>query len=236
MSATLIVCFYNRPFYFKPFIDSYLKQTMKVPLLIWNNNPALKNEVEKLKSTSISVIHSDTNIGGFGRFKAAQTVKTEYVIFADDDWELKPNFIKHLYSHRKLRSISGLWCWNYDKNASGRSRVTSGKAEYIGTCGLVSDRRIFDRPDLYTKILNRPKNTITSERDPSARELSMEDLWLSFYARSIGYETKSCGMLETYARNMNRDAKGNLICPIPGATSHTWHLKPLFVQWLRGLK
>ena len=233
MSATLIVCFYNRPFYFKPFIDSYLKQSMSVPLLIWNNNPKLKEEVDKLKSDKISVIHSKENIGGFGRFKAAQTIKTEYVIFADDDWELKPNFIAHLYKYRAKRTIAGLWGWNYTKNADGRNRIESGSAQYIGTCGMISDRRIFDRNELYTRILDRPKNTIPMQRDASARNLAMEDLWLSFYARSIGYKVNSCGKLERFARNMNRDASGNLIAKVPGGTNQTWELKPIFIRWMR---
>jgi len=207
-------------------LEAYARQTVRCPFLIWNNNQELVDKLEgfvkRAKSElgiDVTLYHHPENVGGFGRFYAARDmVETEFVLFTDDDWLLKPNYIEHLSSHLRSNTISGLWCWKYPTHKS-RSRVVAGPCDYIGTCGMVAPREAFDHERLYQTV---PK-----------KYWFIEDIWLCFFARyELGYKLLARGRLETYAKNMNRDDKGNLIERVPGLADKVWNLKPEFVRYL----
>ena len=218
---TLIMCSWERPWYIEPMMQSYMKQTVKPKeFIIWNNNPDLKDELEGiLKDYDVNLYHHDKNIGGFGRFYAARDIaKTEYVLFVDDDWSLFPNHIEHLNKTKGKKRISGLWCWRYINRDRARV-IKDNKCDYIGTCGMISPRKIYDSPGLY--------------KCPE-KYWFIEDIWLSFYAKyELGIDLISAGKLEKFAKNMNRDDRGNLICKLPGLSSKVWKMKPQFVKYLQ---
>ena len=93
MSISLIMCSWNRPWYLEPMLQSIQQQTMQPDeVIIWNNNKNLVEKVNKIVGNKAIIYHNDKNIGGFGRFYAARDIaKSDYVIFIDDDWKLKPN-------------------------------------------------------------------------------------------------------------------------------------------------
>ena len=224
---TLIMCSWNRPWYIYPVLEAFSKQTTRCPLLIWNNNPQLQDKIQaiverarrKLELEDITIHNSEENIGGFGRFYAAKDlVFTEYVVFFDDDWVMRPGCLEHLAKHRALKTVAGLWCWKYAA-PSERGRVVSGPCDYVGTCGMVVPRALLNHPRIYTDI---PK-----------KYWFIEDIWLCFFAKyELGYNIVSCGKLEKFARNMNRDNQGNLIEKVPGLADRVWNLKPHFVKFL----
>jgi GT2 family glycosyltransferase len=235
--VSLIMCSWNRPWYIYPSLKSFSKQTNLCDFIIWNNNPKFVKEVEeavnKFDPMPVKVIHHDNkpinethvykqdvhgNLGGFARFYAAREFGREYVIFVDDDWEMKPDFIKFLYENRREDAIVGTWGWNYNQRAE-RARVVKGSAHYIGTCGLIAPRTIFENEGLYKEV--------------PQEYWFLEDIWLCFFARcELGYKVEACGKLERIARNMNRDEKGNLVEKTPGLSNKLWNIKPKFVKYL----
>jgi hypothetical protein len=224
---TLVMCSWNRPWYIYPVLEAFSKQTVKCPFIIWNNNQQLNDKlktiVDRAEQTlgidNITIYNNAENVGGFGRFYASRDlVSTDYVMFIDDDWEMHPECIEKLASNCTAKTIRGLWCWKYS-SPSERGRIISGPCDYIGTCGMVAPRALFDQPGIYNDI---PK-----------KYWFIEDIWLCFFAKhELGYNIESCGKLEKFARNMNRDKHGNLIEKVPGLANKMWNLKPEFVKFL----
>lgn len=221
---TLIMASYNRPWYIPAMLQSYADQEVQASeYLIWNNEPAHRNQLEAMVGEydlPIRLIHHDDNVGGFARYYASRDlVHTEYVAFVDDDWEMKPNFLSHLHQHRRPDAIVGTWGWNYRSPVS-RRRVEQGPADYLGTCGMLAPRTIFDAPGLYDEI--------------PEQYWFLEDIWLCYFARHrLGIETISCGKLEDIARNMNRDDEGTLTTEVLGLADSLTDLKPEFVAFLK---
>lgn len=141
---------------------------------IWNNNPKIINQIKKhIEKTkiNINVYNSNKNIGGLGRFKYTQKIRNNYgkVIFIDDDQIFESNFIEHMVSIHKKRTIMSWFSWKINGTYFNRVRVKDFKeADYCGTGGMICDTSIFTNdffrhlPDKYSFI---------------------EDLYLSYYAK-----------------------------------------------------
>ena len=173
----VVMCTYKRPERLSLTISQLESQVGIIPkLFIWNNNPEIKNivdaEIFKPHNIHINAFHSETNIGGFGRFKMAQRLCDEYdrVIFIDDDVNLQKNSLKILNSEYEPKTSKSFYAFilNNSNEYLDRTRSQIGElSDYCGTGGMISDISIFNLDSLY----ECPKEF-----------WFIEDLWLSYYA------------------------------------------------------
>lgn len=163
------MCTWSRPHTFSQTIKMLEEQTHKdFELVVWNNNPSIKEELNAtLSNSNISgkITTWKDNIGGIGRFYASREVDTPYVIFIDDDQVFEPSMIEQLVAQASLDTISGWWSWNFEKGYHIRRRTLPGNdADYIGTGGMICPSHIFKNNKLF--------------QDLPTQFLFIEDLWL----------------------------------------------------------
>jgi GT2 family glycosyltransferase len=115
----VVICVWHRPNNLPNTIQTLRNQVeVQVRLYIWNNNSEISSEIDKavtMTDLPVTVIHSDTNLGGFGRFyyanKLANTYK--YIVFIDDDQLLHKNALATLWAEAGPNKISGWWAYNF---------------------------------------------------------------------------------------------------------------------------
>ena len=177
-TVAIIMCTWQRPERLKITLDLLSRQTNTNFLFyIWNNN---KNIGEFINSTInlcqnkllIQVMHSDVNIGGFGRFLLAEMLieKHDKVIFIDDDQIFNDNMIDRFLQVYDGNAIKSRWAWKFNSASySDRTQINEDNVDvhYCGTGGMILPMNVFKCEELY-KI---PKEF-----------LFVEDLWLSFIA------------------------------------------------------
>lgn len=147
-------------------------------LYVWNNNAKTVKQIDRMAADAaipVTVIHSKTNIGGFGRFYYARELadKYKYIIFIDDDQMLGESALATLWREAGPNRISGWWAYNFLTSRSYwlRLRALRGRtAAYIGTCGMIADSSIFKDDRLF----ECPKEF-----------WFVEDLWLSYFASHV---------------------------------------------------
>jgi hypothetical protein len=117
------------------------------------------------------------NLGSSVRFKVAKIVRGNPIIFIDDDESLEPDFVEYMVRKYReypdavqgwfTRIFPGEVYWgSIPYNAEGT------EVDYVGTGGMVLDRKIFDEEPILQNI--------PPEYD------KVEDLFLSYLARKRG--------------------------------------------------
>lgn len=124
-----------------------------------------------------SILHSEENIGGFGRFYLAreissQTGFSDFCVFVDDDQEFESNTLEIFLSEAERKKVSSQWAWKLFSleyySPENKTPVFPGDiVDYCGTGGMVIDMEIFRE----NKLFECPKEY-----------WFVEDIWLSFYA------------------------------------------------------
>ena len=173
------MCTWRRPEYFRQTLQCLqIQRGVRIELHVWNNNPEIADRLEQDAATSpiaVTFRHSDSNIGGFGRFYLARELapRHPYVVFVDDDQLFGPHTIATLRNEARPRTASGWWAYRFLLPPSYwlRVPVRPGKrAQYLGTCGMVidtsifADDRVFECPDRFWFV---------------------EDVWLSYVATHL---------------------------------------------------
>jgi len=176
---SILIVSYNRTELLKRCIDSVLKYTRNFELLIWDNNSNEYGRKEYLKSIDtnkkIRVFYSDLNLGcGGGREKVSKYAEGDYIVFLDDDMEVRQDWLTDLKilidSEDRIAGVSavivnmpkneimmrGCKLREYEKMIS-ISPIDSGKlysektvliSEYcdlIGGGGVIFKKKIFDK-------------------------------------------------------------------------------------------
>lgn len=178
----VIMCVWKRVEGFEKIIDQLNNQNYKnFKLFVWNNNTAFKNEFENILKKSnfeYEIIHSEENIGGFGRFYYAKKIRRkpglmDYCVFIDDDQTFGSDLLSTFVNEMEPKTIKAQWGWRFDGLDYYRNRVNVQPGEVInygGTGGMVADMSVFEDENLYSC---------------KKEYWFVEDLWLSYFANSI---------------------------------------------------
>lgn len=150
----------------------------KIHFYIWNNNSSISSEIDSIVSNYsdwVAVSHSDTNVGGIGRFMYAKQLTNEYdkCIFIDDDQIFNSNFVETLVSNYDKHTIKGWYGFNFINDlywSKQPQTIHNGECHYVGTGGMIVDISIFDN-DIVFGCPNQFQ--------------FVEDLWLSYVAHGI---------------------------------------------------
>jgi glycosyltransferase involved in cell wall biosynthesis len=182
----VIMCVWKRVEGFDKIIKQLNNQDYKnFKLFIWNNNTELKHDFENiLKKVNFNyeIMHSETNIGGFGRFYYASKIRRkpgymDYCVFIDDDQTFNNNLLTTFISEIEPKTIKSQWGWKFNGLNYYKNRVNVKPGEeihYAGTGGMVADMRVFEDEELYSC---------------DEKYWFVEDLWLSYFANKIhGYK------------------------------------------------
>lgn len=117
------------------------------------------------------------NIGSKARFILAKQTKGNPILFIDDDESLEPDFVEYMYN-RYLEYPDAVQGW-FTRIFPGESYWNSfdyspedTEVDYVGTGGMILDRKIFDEEP---SLVNIP---------PEFEKV--EDLYLSYLARKRG--------------------------------------------------
>lgn len=178
----VIMCVWKRLDGFDKIIKQLNKQTFKnFKLFIWNNNFEFKNKFEILlegAEFNYEILHSEKNIGGFGRFSYASKIlkkynNIEYCVFIDDDQTFGNEVLQTFYNEREPKTIKSQWGWKFNGLNYYTDRIEvkpTEKIHYAGTGGMISDIRIFEDDRLF---------------ECKKEYWFVEDLWLSYFANQI---------------------------------------------------
>lgn len=182
MKTTIIMCTWKRIKRLPITIEQLEKQTYKdFTFCVWNNNPEIKSEVDRITGTSslnTEVHHNPENIGGVGRFHYAKQ-KDGIIIFIDDDQEFDENMVEYMVNAYKPKHILSWYGWKIKGGYWKREQVFSGDCDYAGTCGMVVDSAVFKDPRLLSELPEKYK--------------FVEDLWLCYFAKyEHGYKVQAC--------------------------------------------
>jgi hypothetical protein len=154
--AEVIMCSYSRP--------------ERLPLI----KEMLANQTYKrFKFTVID--NTIENKGSAERFRGVAKVKGNPIIFIDDDESPAPDFVEYMMSQYDPNCIKG-WFTRIFKNESYWDSIPysplNTEVDYVGTGGMILDRKIFDEnPELY---------------DIPPEFAKVEDLFLSYLGREKG--------------------------------------------------
>lgn len=187
-------------------------------LVLWVNNRAIDRQVidvlERYDHLPIKAYFSISNIGGFGRFYAAQRLSSSVarVVFMDDDHLFGANTITTLEMELEKSNEKALYGWYAHRFLVQndywlRDVVQPGEqVDYIGTCGMITPVKIFTDSRLY---------------DCPRRYWFIEDLWLSYFVQ------------QTYGWSLYKSE--SQVTPIPDDRDQFWgiiDLKNDFLRWL----
>lgn len=175
----VIMCVWKRLSGFEMIIKQLNNQRFKnFKLFVWNNNPQLKKEFEKILNKATfehEIYHSNENTGGFGRFLYAKKIRRkpgllDYCVFIDDDQRFGKNLLETFYKEKEKNTIKSQWGWQFTglNYYSDRKLVKiKEQIHYAGTGGMVADMKVFEDENLF---------------NCKKEYWFVEDLWLSFYA------------------------------------------------------
>lgn len=175
---TLCQRYYRLPFILRQ-LEKQSVQNFNVN--IWNNSgkdlePLLEGETfpkERLK-----IHNSDINIGSKARFKLVSKTEGNPIIFMDDDEDIADKTIEYFLTLWKQTKDTAIWGWytrtfvNEMYHPSYDNPPIGSEVDYIGTGGMVLDRKIFDEEPILQDI-PRPFD-------------KTEDLFLCHIARKRG--------------------------------------------------
>jgi len=155
MPAEIIMCSYSRP--------------ERLPLI----RQMLANQTYKRFRFNV-IDNTIDNKGSAERFRGVARVKGNPIIFIDDDESPAPDFVEYMMSQYDPNAIKGWFTRIFPKESYWDSYAYNEMGEevdYVGTGGMILDRKIFDDPEL----LNIPPEFA-----------KVEDLFLSYKAREKG--------------------------------------------------
>jgi len=174
----VILCTWRRLERLPRTLEMLAAQDVPVQAMIWDNStdPVTVAKAAADACIPVTVHHSRRNIGGFARFYAAREAAEagyETVVFIDDDMDFGPDTVGNLLRAHRPRSLSGWFAFSQFL-VSQETWVPPGEpAVYVGTGGMVTDSAVFTDPRLFAC----PR-----------RYWFLEDVWLSCFARQIGYD------------------------------------------------
>jgi hypothetical protein len=173
----VITCLWQRPHNLPKIITALENQThANFSFILWNNNYALKAQVEGLcRQSTLSdfqIIHCKENLYGYARFLAVRKHKGNPIIFFDDDQIPHLDFVQYMtecherYGSRHLCSWWGRQIYK-ELGYWGSPMATPGQImNYSGTGGMVFDRMVLDTTDI-------------EETWPLKYRPSCQDIWFS---------------------------------------------------------
>lgn len=176
----LCLAVYQRYYRLPMIIDQLLAQTdQNFRLNIWNNSGKdLKPFVKKFPKNRLQIINSKINVGSQARFRLVPKTKGNPIIFFDDDEDISENMVEYyraLWEKQKEKAIFGWYTRTFVEDSYIRSfdnPPVGSEVDYIGTGGMVLDRKIFNEtPELQN--IPRPFDRV-------------EDLYLCYLARKKG--------------------------------------------------
>jgi hypothetical protein len=174
-----VLCTWRRPHLLATTAQSLAAQETPIRLCIWNNGRRVRRQIDKIVSGitdfDVDVVHSERNVGGFGRFYIARSLATHhpYAVFLDDDQLPAPDFVTALLADFAAETVRGHWAFRFNGTERYSDRVPAlpgERVKYCGTGGMICDTRLFLDPGLFTC----PR-----------RFWFVEDLWLSYYADHV---------------------------------------------------
>jgi hypothetical protein len=173
----VIMCTWKRIERIPRTLELLARQGTPATLYVWNNNPREADRLDALLAKSpipAQSVHCKRNIGGFGRFYLARELAETHdaLLFVDDDQDFGRTMVRDQMASFEPGSLAGWWAFTFLPGARSygeRKRVETPlePADYVGTCGMVSDARIFRDPGLF--------------RCPR-RYWFVEDVWLCYHA------------------------------------------------------
>lgn len=195
----LVMCVWNRIERFHHTLNMLTNQIDKdFNLYVWNNNKEYITEINNIiaeynNKLNISVIHSEENIGGIGRFYyVKKLINThETIIFIDDDQDFTSNMVQIFRNVYENDTIKSRWAFRYSNIYTNRERIHKGNVDvnYCGTGGMVLPSKIF----LNENLFNIPEKYIF-----------VEDLWLShFCLNKLNIKLKSIANPDQFIWQIN---------------------------------
>lgn len=221
INTIVIMCVWNRPERLEKTFEMLNNQNDKMfDVYIWNNNKNIIDLVnEKINyynnKLGIKIKHSDSNVGGIGRFYAAKEVSDKYdkVIFIDDDQEFNNDMITIFKNHYDVNSVKSRWAFQCGKSYMDRKRIFESNIDvsYCGTGGMIAPSHVFNNEALY----EIPKKFAW-----------IEDLWLSYYVNHVlKMKLQSIGKSNEFICQID-DGKDQ-------STRNKMHIKNEFLTYLR---
>lgn len=171
----VMMCVWRRPHLLQRTFDQLAGQfRVKPHLYLWNNNIAVRDEVDRIVAENghrlpVSVRHSPTNVGCFGRFIHAQPLidKYPYFVVIDDDQRFDEPFLHTLWHEKVELGAVAAYARGFIRNDPywSRTRLEPGEpATYCGPGGMIIDRRVLADK----RLLKCPD-----------KYWMMDDIWLS---------------------------------------------------------
>jgi glycosyltransferase involved in cell wall biosynthesis len=192
----VIMCVWKREDGFAKVVKQLsIQKFRKFKLFVWNNNPELKDSFENILKENArfdyEIHHSESNVGGFGRFLYAKKLRRnpklkDYCVFIDDDQTFGDDILEIFNKEIQPKTLKSQYGWKFKGLNYYVDRVPKKAGEelhYAGTGGMVIDMSIFEDEGLF----DCPKDY-----------WYVEDLWLSFYSNHVhGYKvTKSAAVIK----------------------------------------
>jgi glycosyltransferase involved in cell wall biosynthesis len=161
----ICMCAYKRIDRLPEIFNQLLSQSVQnFDLSIWNNSGKII-DINKFPYNRIKVFGTGKNEGSKARFNLIQETDAQTIIFIDDDLNLQPDFVEHMiiqHNYYGRNAILGWWSRKFEDNDywKAKRRLKNGQeADYIGTGGMILNRKIFDEnkelydiPDKYNKV------------------------------------------------------------------------------------
>lgn len=186
-AVPVVVCLWNRPDRAEDVVRMLSEQrtSVRVRLLLWNNNPRDAGRYARLAThdgsgalASVDVHDSARNIGGLARFVAARLARNGGyagpMVMLDDDQDVSPTFIEDLLRDYLPRSVVAWWAFSQHGSYWRRAEIEPGdEADHAGTGGTVYDSALVADDRFFACL-------------PS-RFAFLEDQWMSFVAHRRGW-------------------------------------------------
>jgi glycosyltransferase involved in cell wall biosynthesis len=143
------------------------------------------NKYEKQIKLSYSI--DGNSLYGFRRFTIAKNFvkngEADIILFLDDDVEILNTHIEECLSQYEPKSYKSAWAFRFTLkpiNYSKKERIfeKNVKVDYCGTGISIIDGTFFLNDDFFVK-------------DETQNNYKMEDIWLSFFVKKIGWNLKS---------------------------------------------
>lgn len=139
-------------------VECLKKQTTQnFNLNIWNNSGQILNI--NFPKDRLMIVNSKENVGPEGRFRLAKMVKGETIIFLDDDILIDKDFVAYYLEQYNKFGKNSICGWYskllLDKDNYRRDKLHlpyGTKVDYIGTGGMILNRKIFDENPILFNI------------------------------------------------------------------------------------
>lgn len=138
----------------------------------------IRKQLEEQTSKCFSFTIRDNtkdNQGAAARFAAAKKTKGNPIIFIDDDQSMRKDFVEYMVGQYDQDCVKGFYSRIFDKEGYWDSVYcpeAGTEVDYVGTGGMVLDRRIFDEEPSLLAI--------------PPKFFRVEDLFLCYLARKRG--------------------------------------------------